>query len=86
MVTCELWGAGREGAARAAVAAVALRDLHRDPEGAESDASHERTLQSEQLVEYRGDAHSVSCGVRVLANHEVPRVSGALPSSSRGAG
>jgi hypothetical protein len=38
-------------------AAVPLRHVHHDPGQAESDASHERTLQSEQLVEYRGDAH-----------------------------
>jgi hypothetical protein len=50
-------GAGRERAARAAVAAVLLRHVHDDPGWAESDASHERTLQSEQFVEYRADAH-----------------------------
>jgi hypothetical protein len=38
--------AGPEGAARAAVPAVPPRDVHHD-----RDASHERTLQSEQLVE-----------------------------------
>jgi hypothetical protein len=49
--------AGREGAARAAIPAVPLRHFHDDPEGPELDVPHERTLQSQQLVEYRGDAH-----------------------------
>jgi hypothetical protein len=49
--------AARERAARAAVSPVPLRHVHHDPGRAESDASHERTLQSEQLVEYRGDVH-----------------------------
>ena len=40
-----------------AMEAVPPRNVHHDPGRAESDASHERTLQSEQLVEYRGDAH-----------------------------
>jgi hypothetical protein len=39
------------------VAAVPLRHVDDDPEGAELDVPHERTLQSQQLVEYRSDAH-----------------------------
>jgi hypothetical protein len=41
---------------------VSPRHVHHDPLGAESDASHERTLQTEQLVEYRGDAHRILRG------------------------
>jgi hypothetical protein len=33
-----------------------------DPAGRELDPSHERTLQGEQLVEYRGDAHRLLRG------------------------
>jgi hypothetical protein len=39
------------------VAPRSLPDADDDPDGRELDPSDERTLQSEQLVEYRGDAH-----------------------------
>jgi hypothetical protein len=54
--------AGRERAARAAVATVPLRHVHNDPDRAEFDVPHERTLQTQQLVEYRGDAHRLLRG------------------------
>jgi len=59
---------------RAAVSAVPLRHIYHYSGGAESDASHELTLQSEQLVEYRGDVvtRTGSSWLRLLAKHEVP--------------